>query len=55
MRLFWVWFVPGILVALAIAGSIHPLMIGVALALGAQAVLTNFNLRRSARAPDLAR
>ena len=48
-RLFWVWFVPGVVVALAIAGAIHPILIGVVLALGAQAVLTHRNLGRVER------
>ena len=48
-RLFWVWFVPGFLLALAIAGTIHPVVIGVVLALGAQAVLTHRNLGRAER------
>jgi hypothetical protein len=49
MRLFWIWFVPGVLVALSIAAGIHPVLIGVVLALGAQAVLAKFNLRKTAR------
>jgi hypothetical protein len=46
-RLFWVWFIPGVIVALGIAARIHPLLIGVVLALSAQAVLTWWNLRRA--------
>jgi hypothetical protein len=49
IRYFWVWFVPGILLALSIAASVHPAFVGVTLALGAQAVLANVNLRRTAR------
>src|SRR5205807_9623581 len=42
-RLFWLWFVPGVVLALAIASSIHPILIGVVLALAAQAVLPHRN------------
>src|SRR5207248_6028768 len=37
-RLFWAWFPLGLILALKIAISIHPLIIGVVLALAAQAV-----------------
>jgi hypothetical protein len=50
MRLFWLWFVPGSIVVLGVATGLHPLFVGVALALGAQAVWAWFNLRRAARA-----
>jgi hypothetical protein len=46
MRFFWLWFVPGVLIALSIASQMHPLMVGVVLALSAQAVIANRNLRR---------
>lgn len=49
MRLFWVWFVPGILVALGVAATIHPIFVGIVIALGAQAVWAQFNLRKVAR------
>lgn len=50
-RWFWVWFVPGLLVALGVAASIHPLVVGVVLALSAQAVFTHRNLARRAARP----
>jgi hypothetical protein len=49
IRLFWVWFVPGVFIALSIASQMHPVMLGVVLALAAQAVLANYNLRKTAR------
>ena len=48
-RFFWLWFVPGLVLALGIAASIHPLVIGIVLALAAQAVLADRNLRVTAR------
>ena len=48
-RLFWVWFVPGLIVALAVASQIHPVLEGVVLALAAQAVFAHFNLGRVER------
>ena len=45
-RLFWLWFVPGLFVALGIAARIHPLVVGVVLALAAQAAFTRRNLGR---------
>jgi hypothetical protein len=47
VRLFWWWFIPGLVLALGLAASIHPIVIGVALALGAQAVYTRRNLHRT--------
>lgn len=47
-RAFWLWFPVGLLVALRIAVSIHPVMIGVVLALAAQAVVANRNIRKRA-------
>lgn len=49
VRLFWLWFVPGLLVALAIAARIHPVVVGVVLALAAQAVYARWNLTRTER------
>lgn len=46
MRFFWLWFIPGVVLAIGIATSIHPLLIGVVLALSAQAFATRRNLRR---------
>lgn len=45
-RLFWLWFVPGLLLALGVALRIHPLVVGVVLALSAQAVFAHRNLGR---------
>lgn len=49
MRFFWLWFVPGIFVVLAITAQIHPILIGVTIALGSQAVWAYINLRKLAR------
>jgi hypothetical protein len=49
MRYFWVWFVPAMLLALLAAAGIHPLLVGVVLALGAQAAWASHCLRRVAR------
>ena len=46
-RMFWVWFVPGLVFALAAAGAIHPILIGVVLALASQALFARRNLRRA--------
>jgi hypothetical protein len=48
MRLFWIWFVPGVLLALSIASQVHPVLVGAVMAMAAQAVFTNRNLRRRA-------
>ena len=48
-RLFWLWFVPGLLVAVGVAATMHPVVIGVVLALGTQAVFARRNLRRAER------
>ncbi len=45
-RLFWVWFVPGLVIALGIATQIHPVAIGIVVALAAQAVFARRNLGR---------
>jgi hypothetical protein len=49
MRLFWLWFIPGIFIVLGATARIHPLLVGVTIALGAQAVWAYFNLRKTAR------
>jgi hypothetical protein len=49
MRYFWLWFVPGLLVATSVAYRIHPIALGAVLALPAQAVVRWCNLRRAAR------
>ena len=45
-RLFWLWFVPGLLVAIGVAVQIHPVVIGAVVALAAQAVFARRNLAR---------
>src|SRR5207247_9428247 len=47
-RLFWLWFAPGIVLALGVAVRIHPLVIGVVIAMAAQALFARRNLRRTA-------
>ncbi len=49
MRLFWLWFVPGIFIVLLVGAQIHPIVVGATIALGAQAVWAYFNLRKAAR------
>lgn len=48
-RYFWIWFVPGVIVATGVAVKIHPLVVGVLLAMAAQAVMAHRNLRRVER------
>jgi hypothetical protein len=48
-RMFWLWFVPGIVMALGVAIRIHPIVVGVVLALAAQAVFARRNLGRIER------
>lgn len=47
VRLFWVWFVPGLILSLGVAARIHPLFVGAVLALAAQAVFARWNLSRA--------
>ncbi len=49
MRLFWLWFVPGLILTLGVAARVHPILVGVVLAAGVQAVLTRRNLGRIGR------
>jgi hypothetical protein len=49
IRLFWLWFVPGIFLVLSTVAKIHPILVGVTIALGAQAVWAYFCLRKIAR------
>jgi hypothetical protein len=51
MRYFWWWFVPGLLISIGAASRIHPLVVGVVLALAAQAVWAHISLKRLARQP----
>ena len=46
VRTFWVWFLPGLLLSLGIAARIHPIFVGIVLALAAQAVFARRNLVR---------
>jgi hypothetical protein len=48
-RFFWLWFIPGVFIALGVAMQMHPLMIGVVLACAGQAILTRRNIGRLAR------
>ena len=48
-RMFWLWFTPGIVMALGVAVRIHPIVVGVVLALAAQAVFARRNLGRVER------
>ncbi len=48
-RGFWFWFVPGLMCALAVAMMIHPIVIGIVLATGAQALVVRRNAGRIAR------
>jgi hypothetical protein len=47
-RFFWLWFAPGVFIALSIASQLHPIAIGIVLALAAQAVFAYINLRKTA-------
>ncbi len=47
-RGFWFWFVPGLIVALAVATMIHPIIIGIVLAYGAHALIVRRNAGRMA-------
>lgn len=46
MRLFWIWFIPGLVLSLGIASRLHPILVGVVIAVGAQAVFAHRNLGR---------
>src|SRR5206468_9685306 len=37
-RMFWLWFVPGLVVAIGVATQLHPIVIGIVIALATQAV-----------------
>lgn len=52
IRYFWWWFLPGIAFALITASQIHAVVIGVVLALAAQALFARRNLTRTAREVD---
>jgi len=46
-RLFWLWFLPGLLFAIGVAVTIHPIVIGVVLAFAGQAILVRRNTGRA--------
>jgi hypothetical protein len=46
-RFFWLWFLPGLALSLGIAAQLHPVVVGVVLALAAQAVFAHRNLGRA--------
>jgi len=46
-RFFWVWFVPGVVVAVGAALRVHPLVVGVAIGFAGQAVLAHVDLGRA--------
>jgi hypothetical protein len=48
MRYFWFWFVPALLIAIVAAAQVHPLVIGLVLGGGVQAVMTRRNFGRAA-------
>ena len=49
MRFFPFWFTPGIVIVLGVTAQIHPILVGVTIALGAQAVWAYISLRKIAR------
>lgn len=49
MRFFWVWFVPGAVLALGVAASLHPIVVGAVLVLTGEAVYAHHNLGKAAR------
>lgn len=46
-RWFWVWFVPGVLIALGTAMQMHPIVIGIVIVFAGQAVFARINLKRT--------
>ncbi|MDQ6617566.1 MAG: hypothetical protein M3083_23170 [Actinomycetota bacterium] len=48
-RTFWLWFLPGLIVALGVAARVHPLFVGIVLAFAAQAVWAHRNAGRVER------
>lgn len=49
LRWFWVWFVPGLAIVLGAAAGVHPVLVGVVIALAAQAVYAWVQVRKFAR------
>jgi len=45
-RSFWFWFAPGLVFAIGVAARIHPVIVGVVLALATQALFARRNLGR---------
>jgi hypothetical protein len=50
MKYFWFWFVPGLFIALGMTASVHPILVGITIALAGQAVWAYLSLRKTARA-----
>jgi len=48
-RSFWFWFAPGLVFAIGVAARIHPVIVGVVLALATQALFARRNLSRVER------
>ena len=46
-RWFWVWFLPLMVLALGASLQIHPILVGIVLALGANAVFVHVNEKRA--------
>ena len=49
VRFFWLWYLPGLAIALGVASQIHPVVLGAVLALGAQGVWAQISIKRAAR------
>ncbi|HEY5153456.1 MAG TPA: hypothetical protein VIJ47_01910 [Acidimicrobiales bacterium] len=46
-RYFWFWFVPATLVAMFAALNIHPIVVGIVLAMAGNGLLLRWNIRRA--------
>ena len=53
-RLFWLWFVPGLLFAIGVAVTIHPVVIGVVLGFAVQALVVRRNTGRAEQVNEAA-
>jgi len=47
-RLWWAWFLPSLLVCLAVGARIHPIVVGIVLAAAAQALVVRRNVKKAA-------
>ena len=54
MKLFWLWFIPGVVLALGAASTMHPIFVGIVIALSAQALFAHRNLKKAAALNALA-